>query len=123
MSFGQRILALENAGTPVETMWMVFDQQYRNSYVFAAELFRVWLFRSAGMTTASRCAWRTSPTWPPRWGSGRRLQGRLHQFNENAAAGEDPDFERGRAYDRYYGDPTISPNPNCGRSSRARSTP
>ena len=28
-------------------------------------------------------------------------------------AGDDPDFHRGRsAYDRYYGDPTITPNPN-----------
>ena len=39
MSFGQRVLELERAGRPVEAMWIVFDQQYRNSYVFAAELF------------------------------------------------------------------------------------
>ena len=24
---------------PVEAMWIIFDQQYRNSYVFGAELF------------------------------------------------------------------------------------
>ena len=37
----------------------------------------------------------------------------MTRFNENASAGEDPDFGRGRsAYDRYYGDPTITPNPN-----------
>jgi hypothetical protein len=37
----------------------------------------------------------------------------MTRFNQNAAAGEDPDFSRGRsAYDRYYGDPTIKPNPN-----------
>ncbi len=39
MSFGQRVLDREHGGNPVETMWIVFDQQYRNSYVFAAELF------------------------------------------------------------------------------------
>jgi succinate dehydrogenase/fumarate reductase flavoprotein subunit len=37
----------------------------------------------------------------------------MTRFNESASAGTDPDFGRGRsAYDRYYGDPTITPNPN-----------
>ena len=39
MSFGQRLLELERSGSPMEAMWIVFDQQYRNSYVFGAELF------------------------------------------------------------------------------------
>ena len=39
MSFGQRVLELERSGSPVEAMWIIFDQQYRNSYVFRAELF------------------------------------------------------------------------------------
>ena len=39
MSFGQRLLERERSGNPVDSMWIVFDQQYRNSYVFAAELF------------------------------------------------------------------------------------
>ena len=39
MSFGQRLLELERCGSPVESMWIIFDQQYRNSYVFGAELF------------------------------------------------------------------------------------
>ena len=39
MSFGQRLLELERSGSPVEAMWIIFDQQYRNSYVFGAELF------------------------------------------------------------------------------------
>ena len=38
---------------------------------------------------------------------------KMTRFNESASAGQDPDFGRGRsAYDRYYGDPTVSPNPN-----------
>jgi 3-oxosteroid 1-dehydrogenase len=39
MTFGQRLLALERSGSPVEAIWIIFDQQYRNSYVFGAELF------------------------------------------------------------------------------------
>jgi predicted oxidoreductase len=37
----------------------------------------------------------------------------MQRFNEAADAGIDSDFHRGEsAYDRYYGDPTITPNPN-----------
>ena len=39
MSFGQCLLTRERSGNPVESMWIVFDQKYRNSYVFAGELF------------------------------------------------------------------------------------
>ena len=37
----------------------------------------------------------------------------LREFNQMAEAGIDGDFHRGdSAYDRYYGDPTVKPNPN-----------
>lgn len=114
MSFGQRLLELERSGSPIEAMWIVFDQKYRNSYVFGAELFpRMPLPQSwydAGIAA--------------RADSHAGLAGRIGvpvqefvrtmtRFNESACAGEDPDFGRGRsAYDRYYGDPTITPNPN-----------
>lgn len=56
MSFGQCVLERERAGNPVESMWIVFDQQYRNSYVFAADRFpRMSLPQSwydAGIATA-----------------------------------------------------------------------
>lgn len=35
------------------------------------------------------------------------------RFNQSAASGIDADFHRGdSAYDRYYRDPTVTPNPN-----------
>lgn len=47
--------------------------------------------------------------------SGGALWLTMTRFNQNAAAGIDPDFGRGAsAYDRYYGDPTVKPNPNLG---------
>ncbi|AFM16367.1 succinate dehydrogenase/fumarate reductase flavoprotein subunit [Mycolicibacterium chubuense NBB4] len=114
MSFGQRILALEQAGTPVESMWMVFDQQYRNSYVFAAELFprmpipQRWY--DAGIAVRSENFGELAGKMGVPVDD---LCATVARFNENASAGQDPDFERGRsAYDRYYGDPTITPNPN-----------
>jgi succinate dehydrogenase/fumarate reductase flavoprotein subunit len=114
MTFGQRLLELERSGSPVEAMWIVFDQQYRNSYVFGAELFpRMRVPQSwydAGIAArADTLAELGEQIGVPVPDFCRTMT----QFNQNAAAGEDLDFGRGRsAYDRYYGDPTIKPNPN-----------
>jgi len=114
MSFGQRVLELERAGTPVESMWIVFDQKYRNSYVFAAGSFpRMPLPKSwyqAGIAAkATNFADLAAQMGVPVADFERTMS----RFNESAAAGIDPDFDRGRsAYDRYYGDPTVTPNPN-----------
>jgi 3-oxosteroid 1-dehydrogenase len=114
MSFGQRILDRERSGNPVESMWIVFDQQDRNSYVFAAELFprtaipRRWY--DAGIAHRSdSLAGLAGLIGVPRAG----FLTTMRRFNDAARAGGDPDFHRGRsAYDRYYGDPTVTPNPN-----------
>ncbi|BCI51057.1 putative 3-ketosteroid 1-dehydrogenase or fumarate reductase/succinate dehydrogenase [Mycolicibacterium litorale] len=114
MSFGQRLLDRERAGNPVESMWIVFDQQYRNSYVFAAELFprmpipKNWY--DAGIAhRADDLAELGRKMGVP----DARFVGTVERFNEMAHAGQDSDFERGRsAYDRYYGDLTVTPNPN-----------
>lgn len=114
MSFGQRVIELERSGSSVDSMWIIFDQQYRNSYVFAAELFpRMAIPRSwyeAGIAArADSYADLATKIGVPTQAFGETMT----RFNENAAAGEDPDFGRGRsAYDRYYGDPTVTPSPN-----------
>ncbi len=114
MSFGQRLLELERSGRPVEAMWIIFDQLYRNSYVFGAELFprmripQAWYDAgiAARADNLSDLGERIGVPVPEFFAT-------MSRFNQNAAAGEDPDFGRGRsAYDRYYGDPTIRPNPN-----------
>src|SRR5262249_53136919 len=114
MTFGQRLLELERSGSPVEAMWIVFDQQYRNSYVFGAQLFpRMQIPQSwydAGIAVRAGSLGDLGPRMGfPVPG----LFGTMTRFNQTASAGEDPDFGRGRsAYDRYYGDPTIRPTPN-----------
>ncbi|WP_219418196.1 3-ketosteroid-delta-1-dehydrogenase [Pseudonocardia nigra] len=114
MSFGQRILDRERSGDPVRSMWIVFDQRYRNSYVFAAGLYprmaipRSWYdagiaHRAATPEELARAAGLPEAAFAETVG----------RFNALASAGVDQDFHRGdSAYDRYYGDPTITPNPN-----------
>jgi 3-oxosteroid 1-dehydrogenase len=114
MSFGQRVLERERSGNPVESMWIVFDQQYRNSYVFAGELFpRMPIPQSwyeAGIAHRSDdLAELTGKIGVPL----SRFMATITRFNEMSRAGYDADFDRGSSdYDRYYGDPTITPNPN-----------
>jgi succinate dehydrogenase/fumarate reductase flavoprotein subunit len=114
MSFGQRLLELERSGQPVEAMWIIFDQQYRNSYVFGAELFprmripQTWY--DAGVAARADSLGDLGAQLGVPVSEFIRT---MTRFKENASAGKDPDFGRGRsAYDRYYGDPTIRPNPN-----------
>ncbi|HXY64192.1 MAG TPA: 3-ketosteroid-delta-1-dehydrogenase [Mycobacterium sp.] len=114
MSFGQLLLERERSGSPIESMWIVFDQQYRNSYVFAGELFpRMSIPRSwyaAGIAHRSHdLAELADKIGVPT----SRFTTTVTRFNEMSRAGHDGDFHRGSsAYDRYYGDPTINPNPN-----------
>ena len=114
MSFGQRLLELERSGSPVEAMWIIFDQQYRNSYVFGAALFprmkipQAWYDMGIAKRADSLAELGAQIGVPV-----PEFTQTMTRFNESASAGEDPDFGRGRsAYDRYYGDPTITPNPN-----------
>jgi 3-oxosteroid 1-dehydrogenase len=114
MTFGQRLLERERSGSPVESMWIVFDQQYRNSYVFGAELFprmripQAWYDGGIAHTSGDLAELARMIEVPE-----SQFLATLIRFNEMSRAGDDSDFHRGRgAYDRYYGDPTVTPNPN-----------
>jgi 3-oxosteroid 1-dehydrogenase len=114
MSFGQCLLKRERSANPVESMWIVFDQKYRNSYVFAGGLFpRMSIPQSwyeAGIAHRSHDpAELADKIGVPK----SQFTTTLTRFNEMSRTGHDADFDRGSsAYDRYYGDPTITPNPN-----------
>ncbi len=95
--------------------WLIFDQQYRDRYIFAGlqpgqRIPKKWL-ESGVVVKAATLAELAEKTGL----SAEALAGTVDRFNGFARSGVDEDFHRGdSAYDRYYGDPTIKPNPNLG---------
>lgn len=95
--------------------WLIFDQQYRDRYIFAGlqpgqRIPKKWL-ESGVVVKAETLAELAEKTGL----STEALTATVDRFNGFARTGVDEDFHRGdSAYDRYYGDPTIKPNPNLG---------
>jgi 3-oxosteroid 1-dehydrogenase len=95
--------------------WLVFDQQYRNRYIFAGlqpgqRIPKRWL-ESGVVVSAPTLTELAEKMGLPADAFAETVE----RFNGFARTGVDADFKRGdSAYDRYYGDPTNKPNPNLG---------
>ncbi|MFC4124394.1 3-oxosteroid 1-dehydrogenase [Nocardia rhizosphaerae] len=92
--------------------WLVFDQRYRNRYIFAGlqpgQRFPSRWLENDNIVKADSIAELAAAIGVP----AEKLTATVERFNGFAAAGSDEDFGRGNShYDRYYGDPTVKPNP------------
>lgn len=92
--------------------WLVFDQRYRSRYIFAGlqpgQRFPSRWMENDNIVVAPTLAELAEKMGVPADSLGATVE----RFNGFVASGVDEDYGRGKsAYDRYYGDPTIKPNP------------
>ena len=95
--------------------WLIADQRYRKRYPFAGlrpgQPFPGRWYKAGAVYTAPSLDELATKIGVPAEG----LRATVDTFNTAARAGRDDSFHRGdSAYDRYYGDPTVKPNPCLG---------
>ena len=119
MTAGRAMLGLDDDKGHHLPMWLIFDQAYRNRYLFAGAVMPRMpipkVFYDSGVVVkADSIAELGRKIGVPGLVDGAA------RFNLLAASGQDDDFKRGLGhYDRYYGDPTHTPNPNLGPFTKA----
>ena len=110
---GQEMLRRHAVATPAIPSWLLFDHTWRRQYPLGPMIPDLPDFLQPA---ALRAVLVRAKSWDELAAKTGLPQGRLRasiaRFNELAASGEDRDFRRGAsAYDRYYGDPRVKPNP------------
>ncbi|MDX2356976.1 3-oxosteroid 1-dehydrogenase [Dietzia sp. PP-33] len=118
--YGQAAAGQEGAEGENVPAWIIFDQEYKNRYLFAGlqakqPLPKKWL-ATENFHKADTLAELADLIGVP----AEALEKTASRFNGFAEKGVDEDFQRGvSGYDHYYGDPTNKPNPSLGPVRKA----
>jgi 3-oxosteroid 1-dehydrogenase len=110
----------EETGVTHVPSWMVIDQRYRNRYLFAGlsprQPFPGRWYKSGVIKKASTLEGLAEEIGVP----ADALVETVARLNGFAETGVDEDFHRGEsAYDKYYSDPKVKPNPSLHRIDHA----
>jgi len=106
----------EQTGVTHVPSWMVIDQRYRNRYLFAGlsprQPFPGRWYKEGVIRRADTIEGLAEEIGVPP----EALRRTVDRFNTFAETGVDEDFHRGEsAYDKYYSDPSVKPNPSLHR--------
>jgi 3-oxosteroid 1-dehydrogenase len=110
---GQQMARRQQEHGDASPSWFVFDQAYRHNYP-VGPLYPIvpdWAHNGAVRSILKKGS--TLAELADNMGvDAAAFKATIARFNEHAAKGEDPDFQRGEAaYDKMYGDPRVAPNP------------
>jgi 3-oxosteroid 1-dehydrogenase len=96
--------------------WFVFDHRYRHKYPVGPLYPLIPDWAQDGMVKSVLKRGDTLEDLAKHMGvDPAALTATVDRFNSFAVKGEDPDFNRGAAaYDKMYGDPSVTPNPSLG---------
>lgn len=111
IDFGHDLLARDRIA-PANPSWLVMDVRHRRRYLFSGLLVGGKRMFAEGIAVKAR----TLDGLAEAMGVDREtFRATVERFNGFARTGVDEDHGRGRtAYDRYYSDPRVKPNPNLG---------
>ena len=111
---GQQMARREAEHGDASPSWFVFDHRFRHNYPVGPLLPLVPDFAQNGKVRKILKKGRTIAELARKIRvDPAALERTITRFNTNAANGEDPDFRRGEAaYDKMYGDPSVTPNPS-----------
>ena len=117
MSYMLELFSKHSDANPQFPSWHVFDARFRSRYfvgpLFTSKFRPDWMlpksyFASGFLTKGATVAELAKKTGIDPAG----LEKTIAAMNQYAVAGKDTEYGRGDAeYDRYYGDPTVKPNP------------